>query len=99
MRLRYGSTLVELLVTLTIMSIVAGVVTLMLRPSNAARRALYSEILAARRSALSSRAPVTIEVILNDSLRFVTVLPDGELIADSALPFDRLTGVRLNVRP
>jgi type II secretory pathway pseudopilin PulG len=95
-----GSTLLELLVTLTIMAIIAAMVTLTLRPASATApaRGPLARVSAARRTALARHQPVTIDIVVNDSPYVVTALPDGGVVADSALHLDRLTGEK-NAHP
>ena len=97
---RSGSTLLELLVTLVIMGIVAGVATLTLRPAGAETgRGWYAVVSDARARALRLGTPVTIEVAFGDTVLVVTALPDGSVLAPLTVPVDRLTGDRTDAHP
>jgi prepilin-type N-terminal cleavage/methylation domain-containing protein len=92
--MRRGSTLLELMVTLAIMAIVAGVATMALRSPGSTARSWYSEVSDARALALRSGAAVTIDVVIDDSVLVVTALPDGQVLAPAILALDRLSGER-----
>jgi len=88
---RAGSTLVELIVTLALLAVIFTVVAFAL-PGRRPVVTTKSIVSDARARAIAMRRPVTI--VLSDSSQplDVTVLPDGQVIADSALHLDRLTG-------
>ena len=95
---RHGSTLVELLVTLVIMAIVASVAVVAIgRPTQAPGEA--DRVREARMVAIAQRRPTTIEVMRDGAPLFLTALPDGGVVADSALRLDRLTGESSRERP
>ena len=79
------------------MAIVAGGVAFTLRPS-AAHVAQADPIAEARRTAITERWPVTIDVIRDGKVFAVTALPDGGVVADAALGVDRFTGEKLDAR-
>ncbi len=94
---RLGFTLVELLVTLTLVSLMAGVVTLAWRraPNVLTVDPIRARILAARDSALRIGHPVTIWVA--DSADGVdgmeaTALPDGRVLASDTLAINPWSG-------
>ena len=90
---RLGMTLIELLVVLVILALVASVVAF--APAAVERAPagdVEAGIAAARREALRSGAPVTIDIVIDGHPHSVTALPDGSVIADSALDVDRLRG-------
>jgi len=92
---RAGTTLLELLVTLAIVAIVSAVVGLTLRatPAPPADDA-QATVAAARHTAVAERRVVTVTVQSHGQPHAVTALPDGGIVADSALGRDRLTGER-----
>jgi prepilin-type N-terminal cleavage/methylation domain-containing protein len=96
---RRGSTLIELVVTLAIMGLVAGMVTLALQRQSPPTVDPFVRISAARHAALITRRPVTIDLVIDGALMVLTALPDGGVVADTSLHFDRLTGARLHARP
>jgi prepilin-type N-terminal cleavage/methylation domain-containing protein len=93
-------TLVELLVTLAVLGIAAAVVTVALpRPAAHSPHTPAARIAAARREALERGRPVTIVVHVDTALLDVTVNPDGSVLADAPLHFDRFAGRSTNVAP
>lgn len=97
MRSRRGSTLLELVATLAIMGVVAGVVTLALRTPSASR-AERDPVVEARRRAIMTRRPVTVALQHDAEVHAITALPDGGVAADSVHAIDRLTGERHDAR-
>ena len=90
-----GSTLLELIVTLAVMAVVAGVVALALRPRDAAHPAA-DPVVEARRAAIAARRPVTIDLVRDGRVFVLTALPDGGVIADADLGLDRFTGEKIH---
>ena len=95
MRRRTGVTLLELMVVLVLLSVLASVVVLAIRSTPRSRPLDLAnrQLLAARDSALRFGHPVTVNVEVAGSQRVATALPDGRVIADTALHFDELSGV------
>jgi prepilin-type N-terminal cleavage/methylation domain-containing protein len=92
---RPGTTLLELLVTLAIIAVASAVVGLALRaPAAPAADDAQAAVAAARRAAIAERRPVTVALRVQRESGAVTALPDGGVVADSALGRDRLTGER-----
>lgn len=91
---RAGFTLVELMVVLAVLGVMAGVAGLAARSLE--RRDPETEraaaIADARRRALETRRPVTLQVQVGDSAARLIALPDGSVRRDSALGLDVLTG-------
>ena len=90
---RTGTTLIELLVVLTVMGIVATVVTLALpereRPASV-RRALVAGAL---RTAIRTGRPVNVDTAFGGAPASLTAFPDGSVVADTAFHVDQpLTG-------
>jgi prepilin-type N-terminal cleavage/methylation domain-containing protein len=89
---RAGVTLVELMVALAVLGISAAVVTLALPRASAQVDTPASRIANARREAVERGRPVTISVTVDDTLRDVTMQPDGSVIAETPLHVDRFAG-------
>jgi prepilin-type N-terminal cleavage/methylation domain-containing protein len=87
-------TLVELMVTLAIMGVMLGVVTLALRRIQApSPDDPYHVIVDSLRASVTSGRPVTLRFVVRGTSEAATVFPDGSiLLADSALQIDRLAG-------
>ena len=100
-RARPGVTLVELIVVLTIIGVMAGVAGLAARRAAPVREtdARLAAVLAARRLAIDSARPVTVEIGGDTVPRRVTANPDGSVVADAQLGIDRLTGVAMTRGP
>lgn len=95
--IRSGSTLLEMLVTLGVMAIVAGMVALALRPHRTSAP-VEDPLGEARRVAISTRRPITIDLVRNGRTFVVTALPDGGVVADAELRIDRFTGEKSSAR-
>lgn len=97
-RIRRASTLIELMVTLAVLSIVSAVATLALRgvASGRVREDVWSGVTAARERALREGRAVTIRLRAAGRVVVATAFPDGSIVADSALRVDVLTGQRRN---
>lgn len=94
---RRGVTLLELLAILLIVGTVASVVSLAVRHLDEPDPAdPYTQVANARRDALADGAVRALVLRLHDRPAAVSVLPDGRVIADSALALDPLTGQRAN---
>jgi len=90
--LRPGVTLIELLAVIVILSTLASVATLALwHPAAPSATDPHQIIAAARREALEHGAVVDTTVTENGITRTVTLLPDGQVLADSTVAVDRLT--------
>jgi len=89
-----GITLVELLVVLVLLGIAASVVGLAFGSSQrqAMATTVRDELNAARDSAIRSGHPLTLQTRGLNSDHWMTALPDGRIIADSALAIDRFSG-------
>ena len=83
-RRRAGVTLVELLVAIVIVGLLAGVVGLAARrapqPDEAER--LAAAVASARRTALQTGHPVTIELHIDGDVHAITARPDGGACLD-----------------
>ena len=90
---RRGVTLLELLVVLVILGLVASLVAF--APAAVERvpaGEVEARVAAARREALRSGAPVTIDITIDGHPHSLTALPDGSVIADPTLGVERLSG-------
>lgn len=89
-----GVTLVELIVSIALLGLLAGIVGLATRRSNPGSFAgtPAAQLAAARREALRTGLPVSLSLSVDGHLRLATALPDGSVLADSALGMDRLSG-------
>lgn len=97
--LRRGFTLLELIVTVTVLGVLSAVGTMALRklpgpPANDPATAIRE----LRRTALSLGRAVSGTVIVRDSTFDVTAYPDGSVVADTAAGLLRLPGVLAHVR-
>lgn len=90
-----GVTLVELLVVLAILGVMAGVVGLAFATGSGVRddrTEAATTVLRARTEALRSGATVQATVFVEGTPHAIAVLPDGRVLADSALGVDTFTG-------
>lgn len=96
---RPGATLVELLVTLSILGIIAGVTTLAIRRFDPPRPADPLEILAdSVRQALGTSRPARIRITIGGRAANAVVGIDGSIVADSVFGVERFTGAPGNAR-
>jgi prepilin-type N-terminal cleavage/methylation domain-containing protein len=91
--IRRGMTLIELLITITIMGIVAGVATMGVRRIQAPRPDNPLVIVgdSLRRAVAEGRA-ITIRLVVDGHPAAATVNVDGSIVADSVFKADRLAG-------
>jgi len=91
---RAGVTLVELVVAIALLGLTASVAGLTLRRVRAddAVSPVGAQVAAARRVALVSGRPVSIDVEVDGRVSSATAMPDGSVLADGRLPVDRFTG-------
>jgi prepilin-type N-terminal cleavage/methylation domain-containing protein len=87
-------TLIELLVTLALLAILAGVVGLTLHttPHVPVLDSLAAQVLVARDVALRTGRSVTISLAHDGQVLDATALPDGRVVAAPSLAIDPLTG-------
>ena len=87
--------MLELLVVLVILGLVASIATFAPAAVEPARPDPVGGCVArARREALRSGVPVTIEIAFQGRALSITALPDGSIAANPELGFDRLSGRR-----
>lgn len=95
---RRGVTLIELIVTIAVLSVVLAITTLSLagekRPT-VAITSVSAQVRALRSGAVASGVPQTATVSASASAILVTALPDGRVVSD--MPnLDRMAGVARN---
>jgi len=96
---RRGVTLVELLVTLSILAILSAVTTLAIRRFDSPRADDPRTVIAdSVRIAADSARTAYIRMVVAGVPASATVGPDGTVVADSAFRVDRFTGRPLDAR-
>jgi prepilin-type N-terminal cleavage/methylation domain-containing protein len=90
---RRGVTLVELLVTLVILGVIAGVTVLAVRRMDPPRaddpRTIIADTL---RAVLASGRPTVVRIMTDSGPASATIRADGGIVADSVLGVERFTG-------
>ena len=95
-----GVTLLELLVTMSILAALSAVTTLGVRRITAPRPDDPRTILAnGIRQVLATGRATTLHFVIDGLVTSATVLPDGSVVADSALALERLTGIPARAKP
>lgn len=89
-----GVTLIEIIVSIALLGLLAGLVGLALYRSTPApfSGSVEARVATARREALRSGQPVSLNLAMGGRVRLATAFPDGSVLADSALGTDRLSG-------
>ena len=97
--MRRGVTLVELLVTLSILAVLSGVTVLAVRRIDPPRPDDPNTILAdSLREAVASGRSATVRLLMNSAPAWAVVRPDGGVVADSVFGVDRFTGAPIRAR-
>lgn len=91
-RRRRGTTLVELIVVLAILTTVTGLVGLAFSKPAPVSASAADRIAAARRSAIATGRPVVIAFVAESDSQRAIALPDGSVVGADILKVDRLTG-------
>lgn len=95
-----GVTLVELLVTIAVLGVLCAVATLAVRridrPNPDDPRTMLANGI---RSVLQTGKPASLHFVIDGVAANATILPDGSVVADSALLVERLTGIPARVKP
>lgn len=100
LRLRHAVTLVELLVAIAIIAVLAGIAAISAGPVKSSKTPTAAqEVAAARAAAVNSGRPVRTTIVLNGRGHLVNALPDGRVVAESALAIDHMTGRGYHARP
>ena len=94
---RDGVTLVELLVVLTILSLIAALTAPAMNSQARRTDDEAQQLLRARQQALALGRPVTVMIVAGDLVTQATAMPDGSVLAASAANVDRATG-RMHAR-
>jgi prepilin-type N-terminal cleavage/methylation domain-containing protein len=98
-RARPAATLVELLVTLSIMGVIASVATMAARRFDVPRANDPLVVIKdSLRRAIDSNRTVTVRLVVDGIARSFTAHADGSVVADSALQIERFTGRAANAR-
>jgi prepilin-type N-terminal cleavage/methylation domain-containing protein len=88
-----GLTLIEMLITLTLLGVLAAVTTLAIRrvtpPDPNDPLTVIADTINA---VMKSGRPATLQFMVNGRPALATLNPDGSVVADSVLHVDRLTG-------
>ena len=93
MKCRRGMTLVELLVTLAIMGVLLGVVTLAVRQiAQPVGEDPYHIVADSLRVAAASGRAISLSFVIEGAPAAATVFPDGSVVSDSVLAIERLSG-------
>jgi prepilin-type N-terminal cleavage/methylation domain-containing protein len=96
---RRGVTLIELLITMTILGVIAGVTVLAIRRFDPVNPSDPHQIIAdSSRVAMETGRTITMRLPVDSSIATVSVRPDGSVIADSILMTERFTGAPINAR-
>ena len=99
MKARRGVTLIELLVTLSMLAVLSGVTVMAVRRIDPPRPDEPNTILAdSLRDAVSNGRPALVRLLIGGAPVSAIVRPDGGIIADSAFAVDRFTGAPLRAR-
>ena len=92
---RPGVTLAELLVVIVILGVIAGMALQgFARPARAPNVAAQTaqRLRSARWAALRTKQPVVVHIEDSSGMMSATALPDGSVIGDAGIRWDRLTG-------
>jgi len=92
---RRGVTLIELLVSISLVGLIASVTTVALRrideqPPDDPLRMLADSL----RVVVATGREVTLQLRVNAALALATIHPDGSIVADSVVRVDRLSGAQ-----
>jgi hypothetical protein len=97
---RNGVTLGERLVTIAILGVLSAVATLAVRRIDKPNPDDPQTMLAnGIRSVLKTGKPASLHFVIDGVAANATILPDGSVVADSALMVERLTGIPARVKP
>lgn len=96
---RSGMTLIEVLVTMTLIGLTASIATLAVRRVDEPRPDDPMRMIAdSLRVAVATGRPITLHLVVNGVHALATIHPDGSIVADTTVPLDRLSGV-LRTKP
>lgn len=92
-RARAGVTLVELAVTVSLLALVATLAGVAItRPAPLREPSIEAQVRSVRRDAIRTGRPVMLVVRSGAARHRISALPDGSVVADTALHLDRATG-------
>jgi prepilin-type N-terminal cleavage/methylation domain-containing protein len=96
---RPGVTLIELIITMTILAIISAVTVLAIRrfdPPNS--RDPHQIVADSARAAMETGRAITMRLSVDSVFASVWIRPDGSVIGDSVLTTERFTGAPTNAR-
>ena len=96
---RAGVTLIELLIAMSLLGLVAAVVTLAPRVFDRPRSDDPQQMLAdSLHTAIETGHSITIVTSADDVQQSATAWPDGSVVADSLFLYERLSGRRTDIK-
>ncbi|MEP6493407.1 MAG: prepilin-type N-terminal cleavage/methylation domain-containing protein [bacterium] len=96
---RRGNTLIELLVTISILAIVSGIATMAIRRIDRPNPADPQQMLAdSARKVVATGRSLRIHVVIDGNPASAVIAADGSIVADSAFGIERFTGAPTNAR-
>jgi prepilin-type N-terminal cleavage/methylation domain-containing protein len=99
MNARAGTTLIELMIAIVILSVMAGVAVVALRtagpPSD--QDVAFARVQQLRRTVVENGRPLSIGIELSGRRYTISAYPDGRVVTDAPLPVDRLSGRGVDV--
>ena len=96
---RGGFTLLELMVSLTILAVTSAIATLVIRRVDPPNPNDPWRIVAdSQRAALGSGRDIVVRVLVNGSPAYASIRSDGSVVADSVLEIERLSGQHTRAR-
>ncbi|HTE45993.1 MAG TPA: prepilin-type N-terminal cleavage/methylation domain-containing protein [Gemmatimonadaceae bacterium] len=99
LRCRRGTTLIELLVTISILAIISGIATMAIRRIDRPNPADPQQILAdSMRKVLATGQALRIHLSIDGRPVNAAIAADGSIVADSAFGIERFTGAPINAR-
>lgn len=96
-RRRNGMTLIEVIVVVMLIGLIAGVVTLTLRP-RPADHTPAEQLRAARTIALANGKAQHLRLRIADTTRTITIEADGSVLAAASVSVNRYNGAWINAR-
>ena len=96
---RRGFTLLELLVSITILAITSAIATLVIRRAEQPNPNDPWRILVdSQRAALGSGRDIVVRVLVDERPAYASIRSDGSVVADSMLEIERLSGRHTRAR-
>jgi Tfp pilus assembly protein FimT len=99
MTARRGSTMLEMLIVLMLLALIGSVAVMAIRViERPSPDDPYQIVADSLRAALNAGRATSVSVLIDGKPVLVAIHPDGSVAADSALRFDRFSGVRADAR-